>query len=125
MFRAYKHTGGKDGNGGCGCKKCGAEKEDVEHVFVKCEVHGEERKEFEEECGVTLGKEEVWKILALDAESLKVQPEMLSRALFRMLERIWTKWEVDSVSVAQSLGCCNQGARSLPDQEDGSLDLCT
>ena len=85
----------------------------------------EERKEFEKECGVTLEKEDVWKILALDAESLEVQPERLSRALFRMLERIWMKWEVDSVSVAQSLGCSNQGARSLPDQEDGSLDLCT
>ena len=72
---------------------------------------------------MTLGKEEVWKVLALDAESLKVQPEKLSRALFRMLERIWMKWEVDSVSMAQSLGCSNQGARSLPDQEDGSLDL--
>ena len=74
---------------------------------------------------MTLGKEEVWKVLALDAKSLKVQPEKLSRALFRMLERIWMKWEVDSVSVAQSLGRSNQGARSLPDQEDGSLDLCT
>ena len=111
--------GERMGTGGCRCKKCGAEKEDVEHVLVECEAYGEERKEFEKECGVTLGKEEVWKILALDAESLK------ARALFRMLERIWMKWEVDSVSVAQSLGCSNQGARSLPDQEDGSLDLCT
>ena len=81
MFRACKHTweGGGDGEGRCGCKKCGAEKEDVEHVLVECEEYVEERKKFEKECDVTLGKEEVWKLLALDAESLKVQPEKLSR----------------------------------------------
>ena len=103
--QAYGRTGREDGNreSRCGCKKCGAEKEDVEHVLVECEEYAEERKKFEKECDVTLGKEEVWKVLALDAKSLKVQPEKLSRALFRMLERIWMKWEVDSVSVGQSV----------------------
>ena len=124
-FAAYKHGGG--GEAKSGCKACGQGREDIHHVCCSCIHYREERAGLEAEIGMPATKENLMDILALDTKVVpNVTAEQLSRAVFKFLRKIRDKREMIeggfvSVSVAQSLGCGNQGARSLPEEEGSPL----
>ena len=91
----------------CTHSQCQNKKETNKHAIVECKRYTAARQQFTLETGVAVTDATYMDIMALNAKKLAVQPEVLSKALCRLLAHITKKHRRENqiASVAAPLGC--------------------
>ena len=104
-FNAYTGRHGRN----CTHAQCAGKRETSRHAVVECKRYATARLQFTLETGVEISVANYIDIMALNAKKLAVQPEVLSKALCRLLAHITKKHRRENnVSVATTLGNSNQ-----------------
>ena len=104
-FNAYTGRYGRN----CTHTQCAGRRETSRHAVVDCKRYAAVRQQFALETGIQISVANYIDIMALNATKLAVQPEVLSKALCRLLAHITKKHHRENnVSVATTLGISNQ-----------------
>ena len=104
-FNAYTGRHGRN----CTHAQCTGRRETSRHAVVDCKRYAAARQQFALQTGIQISAANYTDAMALNAAKLAVQPEVLSKAICRLLAHITKKHRCENnVSVATTLGNSNQ-----------------